>query len=771
MIRSYLRLLKVSVFLSLLLPIIVAVSSILISDARLLQRFSMKLVIGAIFMISAGYGISRLLRNLKDSFDNASEKQASFLDGFDDRFVGAAIFISAALSLFLELSVIRWQSAVFPIFAFYKNFSLLACFAGLGLGYALAREKGIPLFLSIPVMAFQMVLLTFLRNGFGEDLRKSLMATPFIEQLNMGFAVGTSLPYLFSIYFFLLVVFLLTALVFIPVGQVCGRVMGRQENLRSYGFNLLGSVLGVVFISGVSFLWLPPVVWFAVCFIMILAFQVFDQKTLFMGSFFSFFAVIILALPIPVGLEKIYSPYQLLERGKGEYGLMMIQAAGHYYQRVHDLSAKNANLSTDKYLKSIADYYELPYRVYAKKPEHVVIVGSGTGNDVAAALRMGTSNVEAIEIDPAIKLLGLFYHPEKPYSNPHVKTVINDARTFLRTTDQKYDMVVYGLLDSHTLLSHASSVRLDSFVYTVEGLQEARERLNEGGMLSLSFSVLSDEIGRKIYLMMKEVFEGRPPVCVKANYDGSVIFMQGRDEDLSIDSMLLMSTGFEDVTDFYADPLIEADISTDDWPFFYMPHRVYPLSYLGILLLLVILSPLVTANFFGQNFVLSNPAFFFLGAGFMLIETKGITELGLIFGNTWHVIGIVISGILLMAFLANAFVYRYKISRPLIPFVLLVLSLLAGYIIAKQGGFGSSMAGKASATILLTSPMFFSGMVFSSLLSRAKDITGVMAINLIGAMLGGVLEYNSMYFGFSFLYLLAIFLYVLAMVSFYFIRA
>jgi len=52
-------------------------------------------------------------------------------------------------------------------------------------------------------------------------------------------------------------------------------------------------------------------------------------------------------------------------------------------------------------------------------------------------------------------------------------------------------MVVYGLLDSHTLLSHASSVRLDSFVYTVEGLREARARLNPDGILSLSFSVMN----------------------------------------------------------------------------------------------------------------------------------------------------------------------------------------------------------------------------------------------------------------------------------------
>jgi len=54
------------------------------------------------------------------------------------------------LSLFLELAVIRWQGTVFEFFAFYKNFGLLACFAGLGLGYALASRDRIYLALAIP---------------------------------------------------------------------------------------------------------------------------------------------------------------------------------------------------------------------------------------------------------------------------------------------------------------------------------------------------------------------------------------------------------------------------------------------------------------------------------------------------------------------------------------------------------------------------------------------------------------------------------------------
>jgi spermidine synthase len=122
----------------------------------------------------------------------------------------------------------------------------------------------------------------------------------------------------------------------------------------------------------------------------------------------------------------------------------------------------------------------------------VAIVGAGTGNDVAAALRSGAEHVEAIEIDPAIQLTGKLSHPEKPYSDARVHAVVNDARSFLRTTEQTFDLVVYGMLDSHTLLSQGSSVRLDSFVYTVEGLREARTRLKPDGVLSLSFSVLSD---------------------------------------------------------------------------------------------------------------------------------------------------------------------------------------------------------------------------------------------------------------------------------------
>ena len=189
------------------------------------------------------------------------------------------------------------------------------------------------------------------------------------------------------------------------------------------------------------------------------------------------------------------------------------------------------------------DYYDLPYQI-VKQPKDVAIVGAGTGNDVAAALRGGAEHVDAIKIDPAILLLGSEGHPEHPYSNPHVRAIVNDARSFLRTTNQHYDLIVFGLLDSHTLLSQASSVRLDSFVYTVQAMREARARLKTHGVISLAFSVLNDQLGRKIYLMLQDAFDGYPPLCIQVGYDGGVVFLESADHRISLPPAFLTPERF-----------------------------------------------------------------------------------------------------------------------------------------------------------------------------------------------------------------------------------
>ncbi len=763
MISSFLKLVRLSVWLGILFPVWLKLAATPY-EGRATAGFWLKAIITIAAMIIVMEVLACVMRKLRPPIESLSLEQARFLDQIPDRYIGPSIVSSAAVSLFLQLAMIRWQGTVWVVFAFYKNFGLLSCFAGLGLGYALANRERIPLLVVLPLLAFQ-ILWSITVHNLVESWHLVLhLISPIREQLDIGLPRAEGVGNYLAVFFLLAVTILLTSLAFVPVGQLCGRLLDRTQQLRAYGLNLLGSILGVTLMIIISFFWAPPIVWFVPCFLVIACFQMFQWRSILTGLVASSVGLIALAWPLSPGWEKIYSPYQLLERGRGEHGLALIRAAGHYYQRVHDLSREAQAVFEDS--KRLAYYYELPYHL-RPTPQRVAVVGAGAGNDVAAGLRSGVTHIDAIEIDPAILSLGVSYHPEQPYDDPRVTRVIDDARTFLRSTGSTYDLIVYGLLDSHTLLSHASSVRLDSFVYTVEGLRDARSHLNENGVVSLSFSVISSEIGRKIYLMMEKAFDGHPPICIYASYDGSVIFAQSKNGDLALDPALLARTGFVDRTSVYADPALCADVSTDDWPFFYMPRRVYPTSYIYVIGLMVLISLLLFGSFFAERPRFSHAAYFFMGAGFMLVETKGITEFGLTFGNTWQIIGIVIAAILIMAFLANLMVQKLAIRKPLVPFILLLASLGVGLWAARGGGFSSASSGQIAALIVLTCPMFFSGIVFSTLLAETAELSSAMAMNLIGAMFGGLLEYNSMYFGFQFLYWVAMVLYAAALASRY----
>lgn len=767
MLLSYLRLTRQTLYLCLFLPIVVIVCSRLLQGEVFTTRFMAQVGVASLASLVCCIAVRRLLNLLEPSLQKLSADQAKFIDDLPCRWVPWAILASACGSLALELAIIRWQGTVWEIFAFYKNFGLLSCFAGLGLGYALAKRDRVPMVLSLPLLALQMLMLVAMRHGMGHWMLTSLMATPITEQLNMGFKASVDAPHLIAVYVFLGVVMLLTALAFVPLGQICGRFLERTVALRAYGLNLVGSILGTLLMMAFSLLWTPPVVWFVPCYIILILLQAFNPRAIIIGAVSALIAIAVLDWPVSFLYEQVYSPYQLLERGLGGNGLTKIRAAGHYYQRVNDLSTNAVVAYQDR--RSVRDYYELPYRIHPK-PRRVAIVGAGTGNDVAAALRRGAAHVDAIEIDPAIMAIGAEYHPEFPYYDKRVTCIVNDARTFLRGTMNYYDLIVYGLLDSHTLLSHAASVRLDSFVYTVEGIRDAKNRLVADGIVSLSFCVLSPEIGRKIYLMMEKAFDGRPPLCIRADYDGSVIFVQSKVGRLQMDLSLLSETGFRDVTQEYANINLRADISTDDWPFFYMPQRIYPVSYVWMMALILVISVVMFWNFVGERLRLNHAAYFFMGAGFMLVETKAITELGLMFGNTWQVIGIVILAVLIMAYLANLVVMKFGFRRTTAPLLLSLLSLGAGLALAKAGGMPATILGQLSAGVALTIPMFFSGIAFSSLLVGTGAIAGALAMNLLGAMCGGLLEYNSMYFGFQFLYWIAMGLYAAALVSNLFAR-
>ena len=147
----------------------------------------------------------------------------------------------------------------------------------------------------------------------------------------------------------------------------------------------------------------------------------------------------------------------------------------------------------------------------------------------------------------------------------------------------------------------------------------------------------------------------------------------------------------------------------------------------------------------------------------MLVETKGITEAAKIFGGTWIVISIIILLILTMAFFANLLIYKkIKIKENYI-YLLLFLSIIFSYYATslRIEDYSLNLA-KILNPVFLTLPLFFSGLAFSNELKKLNSPSIALSSNILGALFGGLLEYNSMYFGFKFLYLLAVIVYFLS---------
>ena len=716
------------------------------------------------------WGLHQLFNRTKFQLERLADDQFNHICNTPFHYVPAAILLASGLSLFLELSLIRWHSTIFEFFAFYKNYTLLSCFAGLGLGYALAGKKQLPLLWSPGLLFLQIGMFLVLRHGLhplGLPLgipMDALNVTPIIEQANMGFGSATTIPHFIAICFFLGLTFLLICLTMLPVGQLCGILLHRVTPLKGYGLILMGSILGVGLSILLSYLWTPPAVWFGLVGVGLMIFLSSHYYAQLLGGCLALGILILLVWPVHFPWYPIYSPYQLLEHGPGKRGQVTIRAEGHFFQNAHDLSESSVYRKEDGETAATGHYYDFPYMLI-DTPRSVAIVGAGSGNDVAAALRAGVDTIDAVEIDPAIYQIGAYYHPEAPYSNPRVKVSINDARSFFRQGTGFYEMIIYGLLDSHILLSQASNLRIDSYVYTMEGLQEARKRLTNDGTMCLTFAMISEVLGRKLYLMMEQVFDGRPPICIRSGYDGGVIFIQHNDDQINIDPGLLETTGFTDVTSVYRNAPVLVDLPTDDWPFFYMAVRTYPLSYMLLFLLMAAATAILLKRFDIWRPATGSKAFFLLGAGFMLVETKGITEMGLQFGNTWQVIGITIVGVLIMSFLANFLVACVRINRIWPSGTLLLTSVLGGLLIAMQGAPTATFTGKLTAVVLLTCPVFFGGIIFSVLLRKHGGPSKAMSFNLLGAMTGGMLEYHAMVFGFQSLYWFAIGLYGLAVIA------
>jgi SAM-dependent methyltransferase len=658
------------------------------------------------------------------------------------------LFIASFLLLYFELVLIRWIPGHVRVLAYFTNFVLIGSFFGMGLGLMLARAKRD---LS-PFLVLGIALLVGLTFAF-----KDLWVTGdsgvaiFLEyegSARAQFALG---PVLLAFYASI-------ALAFLPFGQTIGRAFGGAA-LTDYSINLLGSLAGIVIFSCCSQLVLPPWCWFTIGLLPLLLLV--PRRMQYVAGTAAVSVAIVFAV---WNLDRgtIWSPYYKLELTPAAFDPQTLGL----YPFDENRSAKPLPLSVAFNLRVNDDFYQLPVDLsngaIARYPQlrawrdrsftvcnlhesldRVLIVGGGTGNDAAAAVRCGAKHVDVVDIDPEIVQIGRLMHPEHPYSNPKVRVVIDDARHFFQHAVPGYDAIVFALLDSHTLMSAHSSLRLDSYVFTVESFEQARRLLSPRGVQITAFALRDDWERSRFYEMLRSAYGAEPIVASAYMPTVGQVFVSGPGA--------AVATGFA-VRSRNVDP--SAVLATDDWPFIYLRGRSMPIQYVYALTMVLLVS-FLAVRVTGGRTALPDAHFFCLGAAFLLLETHNVTALALAFGSTWYVNSVVFASILVMALISNVLMAKVNALERL-PVAVLYAGLFAALLLnwwlpieaLTASAFPLRLLVVGGATAL---PILFSGIIFARSFKHAASPAHALGSNVFGSVVGGAIEYVSLITGLRFI--------------------
>ena len=707
--------------------------------------------------------VYRLFQRFRSATPGRLEVDAEALGGFRYR----QLILISALSLFVEMLMIRWVSSEIRIFAYFKNFVLVACFLGFGLGCYLCRRRVqlmamiapllvLTLILKSPIYGLRLAIAT-LPAMLGASAEVHVWGVPALPTSWWGMALALS---------FVVPLFALIATAFIPFGQLVGWYLeNASKGVVAYSVNVLASLAGIAGFTLLCFLDCPPWIWFAVAGLLSVATFWRSARARVVLSAVFVACIFLLATPDGSDIKTYWSPYQKLSLKTVYSGDQVtaytLNTNDSWYQQIIDLSPEFVRSHPQWFGgRPLAENsYNMPYRFY-HAPGSVLVLGSGMGNDVAAALRNGAGRVQAIEIDPLILRLGRELHFEHPYQSPRVHVIVNDARSYIENSRDQFDLIVFSLLDSHTTTSHFTNIRIDNYVYTREAFQRARQLLKPDGLFIVKFQVENPWIAGRLFTLLHDTF-GRDPIQfqTEGGYDTpGRFFVSGSAERLANPASDPALAGY--LAAHGNMPMQTAMVTTDDWPYFYQHAPGLP-----IIVIVVSIAVLVVFGWFlrqtsGEGGRL-DLHFMFLGAGFMLLEAQIVSKMALLFGTTWVVNAVVVSGLLCLIVGANLVYGAVPRIPASVAYAGLFLTLAVMYFVPMQKLFFESWALRALvATLALCLPVFFAGIVFVSSFASAGFRGSALGSNLFGSLVGGLLESASLWFGLKSLTIIAALLYL-----------
>jgi SAM-dependent methyltransferase len=542
-----------------------------------------------------------------------------------DRFHGiespALRLVTASfLMLFLELALIRWLGANIVHLSYFSNFVLLGSFLGIGAGFLISRKRW-------SIWPFSLPLLTVLVVGalkFPVSIERSGSDVIYFTSLAVsGPPAWVALP----------VVFVLVATILAGPAELVGRCFARLQPLVAYRFDLVGSLLGIVAFSALSFLRAPSVVWGLIAAAIYLALTAANRRLVSLVWALVLVGMLIYETATP-GVS--WSPYYKVTTEKPDEagpGFLLIRVNNVPHQLMAPAQWK---------MEQAEKLYQTPYlRLPGKVNGDVLIVGAGSGSDVAIALREGARHIDAVDIDPRIMEIGREKNIDKPYADPRVTRHVNDGRAFLESTDKKYDLILFALPDSLTLVSGASQIRLESFLFTKQAMESVRRHLKPHGAFAMYNYYREPWLIDRLAGTVADAFGHVPCVDTYAGAQAVIsVGMTAADQQCK--------TAWSPVPSEQVIPP-----ATDNAPFLYFRGGTFPPLY-SVTLALILLASLVAVRTLGGPLRTMRPYadLFFLGAAFLLLETKNVATFALLFGTTWFVNALVFAGVLVIVLLA-----------------------------------------------------------------------------------------------------------------------
>ena len=643
------------------------------------------------------------------------------------------LVLASALMLFVELALIRWASSNNLYLVHLTNFVLLASFLGIGLGF-LRGGRGRDHFPLAPVLLAALVAFvlafsvrTGTTNSGGWALVGSFGMPPLPRWLSLT------------------VIFLLTVATLGTVAQEVARTFARFAPLDAYRLDIGGSLLGIVTFAGLSFLRMPPLAWAvlsAVVFVILLGSRVRSWRWLP--------AVAVTATVVMLGLESFVGPFQW----SPYYKIRSESAAGGNVRIEVNNTPLQTSASVEQIMKD-SPFYLYPY-TYAGARDDVLVIGAGTGNDVAVALSQGAQRVDAVEIDPALVQIGRERHPDQPYSDPRVSVHVDDGRAFMERGARRYDLVLFALPDSATIVTGQSALRLENYLFTTQALERARSLLEPGGTFAM-YNYYEPWLLDRYANTIRTVYGTAPCVQLGPTHG------QRRQAVLSLREDA--STG--GCASTWTPSVGELEPSVDDRPFPYLGTRTIPSFYLGMLAL-VLLASLVLVRWVGGPLRQMAPYtdLFFMGVAFLLLETKNVVQFALLFGTTWAVNAAVFTGVLLSVLAAVEVARRVRIARPLWLYAALLAALALAWAVPGDLLLDLPPVPRFAVGVTIAFlPIFLANLLFAVRFKGVGSSTTAFGANLLGAMVGGALEYLALILGFNALLVVVALCYSLALLT------